>query len=107
MPRCRTRSTLNFASSADDIPTFSLADLLACVEKDDKDFFRRHFDSEEIVLIGTVLDVEDRKIHVQAFRHRARRVRARGAVRWRRRRSHLDVHPRLDRRRALPSTPRR
>jgi len=53
--------TLNFAGGADDIPTFSLADLRACAEKDDKDFFRRHFDGK-VVLIGTVLDVEDRKI---------------------------------------------
>jgi serine phosphatase RsbU (regulator of sigma subunit) len=53
--------TLNFAGGADDIPTFSLADLRACVEKGDKDFFRRHFDGK-VVLFGTLLDVEDRKI---------------------------------------------
>jgi class 3 adenylate cyclase/CHASE2 domain-containing sensor protein len=53
--------TLNFAGGADDIPTFSLADLRACAEKGDKDFFHRHFDGK-VVLIGTVLDVEDRKV---------------------------------------------
>jgi serine phosphatase RsbU (regulator of sigma subunit)/CHASE2 domain-containing sensor protein len=58
--------TLNFAGGADDIPTFSLADLRACVEKDDKDFFRRQFDGK-VVLIGTVLDVEDRKITSKRF----------------------------------------
>ncbi|HEY4406561.1 MAG TPA: SpoIIE family protein phosphatase [Xanthobacteraceae bacterium] len=58
--------TLNFVGGADDIPTFSLADLRACVEKDDKDFFRRHFDGK-VVLIGTVLDVEDRKITSKRF----------------------------------------
>jgi serine phosphatase RsbU (regulator of sigma subunit) len=58
--------TLNFAGGADDIPTFSLADLRACAEKDDKDFFRRHFDGK-VVLIGTVLDVEDRKITSKRF----------------------------------------
>ena len=58
--------TLNFAGGADDIPTFGLADLLACVEKDDKDFFRRHFDGK-VVLIGTLLDVEDRKITSKRF----------------------------------------
>jgi serine phosphatase RsbU (regulator of sigma subunit)/CHASE2 domain-containing sensor protein len=58
--------TLNFAGGADDIPTFSLADLRACAEKDDKDFFRRHFDGK-VVLIGTVLDVEDRKITSQRY----------------------------------------
>jgi adenylate cyclase len=52
---------LNFAGGADDIPTFSLADLRACAEKGDKDFFHRHFDGK-VVLIGTVLDVEDRKV---------------------------------------------
>jgi serine phosphatase RsbU (regulator of sigma subunit) len=58
--------TLNFAGGADDIPTFSLVDLHACVEKDDKDFFRRHFDGK-VVLIGTMLDVEDRKITSKRF----------------------------------------
>ena len=58
--------TLNFAGGADDIPTYSLADLRACAEKDDKDFFRRHFDGK-VVLIGTVLDVEDRKITSKRF----------------------------------------
>jgi len=53
--------TLNFAAGADDIPTFSLADLNTCADKNDKDFFRRHFDGK-VVLLGTVLDVEDRKI---------------------------------------------
>src|SRR5262249_33431087 len=58
--------TLNFAGGAGDIPTFSLADLNACVEKDDKDFFRRHFNGK-VVLIGSVLDLEDRKITSTRF----------------------------------------
>lgn len=53
--------TLNFAGGGGDIPTFSLADLRACAEKDDLEFFRRHFNGK-VVLVGTVLDVEDRKI---------------------------------------------
>jgi len=57
---------LNFAGGADDIPTFSLADLRACLEKGDKDFFRRHF-AGKVVLIGVVLDVEDRKITSKRF----------------------------------------
>jgi serine phosphatase RsbU (regulator of sigma subunit) len=57
--------TLNFAGGSDAIPTFSLADLRACVEKD-TDFFRRHFDGKT-VLIGTLLDVEDRKITSKRF----------------------------------------
>jgi serine phosphatase RsbU (regulator of sigma subunit)/CHASE2 domain-containing sensor protein len=58
--------TLNFAGGADDIPTFSFADLHACVEKNDADFFRRHF-AGKVVLIGTVLDVEDRKLTSKRF----------------------------------------
>ena len=57
---------LNFAGGSDDIPTYSLADLRACVEKGDKDFFRRQFDGK-VVLIGTVLDIEDRKITSKRF----------------------------------------
>ena len=52
---------LNFAGGADDVPTYSLADLSACAGKSDKDFFHRHFDGK-VVVFGTVLDVEDRKI---------------------------------------------
>jgi serine phosphatase RsbU (regulator of sigma subunit)/CHASE2 domain-containing sensor protein len=58
--------TLNFAGGAGDIPTFGFADLHACVEKHDTDFFRRHF-AGKVVLIGTVLDVEDRKITSKRF----------------------------------------
>ena len=58
--------TLNFAGGADDIPTYSFADLNACAEKGDKDFFHRYFDGK-VVLFGTVLDVEDRKITSKRF----------------------------------------
>jgi serine phosphatase RsbU (regulator of sigma subunit)/CHASE2 domain-containing sensor protein len=58
--------TLNFAAGADDVPTFSLADLGNCADKSDKNFFRRHFDGK-VVLLGTVLDVEDRKITSTRF----------------------------------------
>ncbi len=53
--------TLNFAAGAGDVPTFSLADLSACAAKNDKDFFHRQFGGK-VVVFGTVLDVEDRKI---------------------------------------------
>jgi class 3 adenylate cyclase/CHASE2 domain-containing sensor protein len=53
--------TLNFDGGADDIPTYSLADLRACVEKGDRDFFKRQFDGK-IVLLGTLLNLEDRKL---------------------------------------------
>jgi class 3 adenylate cyclase/CHASE2 domain-containing sensor protein len=52
---------LNFDSGPQAIPTFSLADLHACVESGRDDFFREHF-AGKIVLFGTVLDVEDRKV---------------------------------------------
>lgn len=58
--------TVNFEGGADDIPTYSLADLRACLEKGDGEFFRRHFGGK-VVLIGTVLDVEDRKITSKRF----------------------------------------
>jgi adenylate cyclase len=52
---------LNFDGGADPIPTFSLADLRACVDRGDIEFFRRYFDGK-VVLIATVLDVEDRQV---------------------------------------------
>lgn len=53
--------TLNFRGLGRDIPTFSFVDLRACVEKGDADFFRRTFDGK-VVLLGTVLNFEDRKL---------------------------------------------
>ncbi len=58
--------TLNFAGGTHDIPTYSFADLRACVEKDDKDFFRRQFDGKTVI-IGTLLDFEDRKLTSKRF----------------------------------------
>ena len=58
--------TLNFDGGADQIPTFSLADLRACNDKDDSQFFRRYFDGK-VVLIATVLDVEDRQVTSKRF----------------------------------------
>lgn len=53
--------TLNFRGLGRDVPTFSFADLRACVEKGDRDFFRRAFE-DKVVLLGTVLNFEDRKL---------------------------------------------
>jgi len=58
--------TLNFEGGADDIPTYSFADLRACALKNDKDYFKRAFDGK-IVLFGTVLDSEDRKLTSKRF----------------------------------------
>src|SRR5262249_52300331 len=65
-PQAPNALTLNFQGGADDIPTYSLADLYACAANDNKDFFQRHF-AGRIVLIGTVLDVEDRRITSKRF----------------------------------------
>jgi class 3 adenylate cyclase len=58
--------TLNFEGGADDIPTYSLADLRACVEKRDSEFFKRQFDGK-IVIIGTLLNLDDRKLTSKRF----------------------------------------
>lgn len=52
--------TLNFRGMGRDIPTYSFADLRACVEKGDTNFFRRAFDGK-VVLLGTILTFDDRK----------------------------------------------
>lgn len=53
--------TLNFRGTGRDVPSYSFADLHACLEKGDRDFFRRAFDGK-IVLLGTALNFEDRKL---------------------------------------------
>ncbi|WP_409363648.1 adenylate/guanylate cyclase domain-containing protein [Bradyrhizobium sp. AUGA SZCCT0431] len=58
--------TLNFEGGAADIPTFSFADLRNCAVKDDKDYFRRWFDGK-VVIFGTVLDIEDRRMTSKRF----------------------------------------
>jgi len=61
--------TLNFAGGADDIPTYSFADLRACAIKGDKDYLRREF-AGKVVLIGTV-GIEDRRLTSKRFATRA------------------------------------
>lgn len=58
--------TLNFEGGADDIPTFSFADLRNCAARNDKDYFRRWFDGK-VVIFGTVLDIEDRRMTSKRF----------------------------------------
>jgi CHASE2 domain-containing sensor protein len=53
--------TLNFDGGADDVPTFSLADLHACAVKGEVDYFRRQF-AGKVVLLGTVTDTDDRRV---------------------------------------------
>lgn len=61
----RNTMTLNF-DGADDVATYSLADLRACVERSDTDFFRRHF-AGRVVIFGTLLDATDRKLTSRRF----------------------------------------
>jgi class 3 adenylate cyclase/CHASE2 domain-containing sensor protein len=58
--------TLNFDGGGDDIPTFSFADLRACVERNNTDFFHREF-AGKVVIFGTVLNSEDRKLTSKRF----------------------------------------
>jgi adenylate cyclase len=58
--------TLNFEGGGDDVPTFSFADLRACVERNNTNFFHREF-AGKIVIFGTVLDREDRKLTSKRF----------------------------------------
>lgn len=53
--------TLNFRGRGRDIPTLSFADLRACVEKGDSEFFRRAF-AGKVVMLGSALNFEDRKL---------------------------------------------
>src|SRR4029453_18182875 len=67
--------TLNFEGGADDIPTFSFADLRSCALKNDKDYFRRWFEGK-VVIFGTVLDAEDRRFTSKRFATGTEGVRA-------------------------------
>lgn len=58
--------TLNFDGGADDIATYSLADLRACAEKGNREFFAEQFDGK-VVILGTLLNVEDRKLTSKRF----------------------------------------
>lgn len=51
---------INYNTGDNDIPTYSLADLHACVDGGDTNYFRRHF-AGKVVIVGSALDVEDRR----------------------------------------------
>ena len=58
--------TLNFDGGADAIPAFSFADLHACLDKGDAEFFARNF-AGKVVLLGSRLDFEDDKLATNRF----------------------------------------
>jgi adenylate cyclase len=66
VPARDAAALLNFDGGGADIPTFSLADLFACVNAGKLDYFRQHF-AGKAVLFGVVLDVEDRKLTSRRF----------------------------------------
>jgi len=51
---------INFNTQPNYIPSYSLADIHACSQKGDNDYFKRHF-KNKVVLLGAVLGIEDRK----------------------------------------------
>ncbi len=58
--------TLNFDGGSDDVPTYSFADLHACLDQGDTEFFRRNFEGK-VVLLGTTLSFEDSKSATNRF----------------------------------------
>jgi adenylate cyclase len=57
---------LNFMPTTEAPPLYSLADLYACAEAGDAGYFQRHFQGRT-VLIGAVLDIEDRELTSRRF----------------------------------------
>ena len=58
--------TLNFDGGANDIPTYSFADLSQCLDKGDAEFFHRNF-AGKVVLLGSDLGFEDGKLTTKRF----------------------------------------
>jgi adenylate cyclase len=52
---------VNFAGGGHSLPVHSFADLAACADAGDAQFFQKAFDGK-VVIFGVVLDVEDRKL---------------------------------------------
>jgi adenylate cyclase/guanylate cyclase len=57
---------LNFAGGSDAIPSYAFADLFACASENKAEFFKQNF-AGKVVLVGAVLDVEDRKTTSSRF----------------------------------------
>ena len=57
---------INYNTGSNDIPTYSMADLFRCAETGKADFFKRVF-KDKIVIFGSALDVEDRRISSKRF----------------------------------------
>lgn len=57
---------LDFNTAPGAVPTYSLADLHACAAAGKADYFRDHFGGR-VVILATVLDVEDRRLTSRRF----------------------------------------
>jgi len=57
---------INYDTGPGDIPAYSFADLWACAQARDADYFRSAF-AGKIVLIGLALDLEDRSLTAKRF----------------------------------------
>jgi adenylate cyclase len=57
---------LDFNTAPGAVPTYSLADLHACAAAGRSDYFRDHF-AGRVVILATVLDVEDRRLTSRRF----------------------------------------
>lgn len=59
-------AVLNMPADPAAIPLFSFADIVACAEAGNTDYLERHF-RDRVVLLGVVLDVEDRRLAPNRF----------------------------------------
>jgi adenylate cyclase len=64
--RAPNAMTINFDGGSGDIPTYSFADLYGCVERGNMEFFSRNFQGK-VVLLGSTVDFEDRKLTSKRF----------------------------------------
>jgi len=68
----RIRSTVEqtfavaFSGGSNDIPSYSLKDLSACLDKGDKDFFRRQF-ADKVVIVGSDVASADQILTAKRF----------------------------------------
>ena len=57
---------VNFDTRPGAVPTYSFADMAACAEAGNAEYFKAHF-AQRVVLVGTALDVEDRQLTAMRF----------------------------------------
>ncbi|MGH7125224.1 MAG: CHASE2 domain-containing protein, partial [Stellaceae bacterium] len=57
---------VNFDTRPGAVPTYSFADMVACADAGEADYFKKHFGGR-VVLVGTTLDVEDRQLTSMRF----------------------------------------